>query len=134
MFSKVKKHADSIGAIGALLCIVHCLLFPIILTAGLFSKSLYTGPGWELLDWLFVGLALVAVLFSTRQLRSVYLRVAFWLVFSLFSVSVLLHDYSAFFLYLSVGASVLLMILHGISYRRKHQHQTPSSYEIRKAC
>lgn len=133
MFFKIKKHADSIGAIGAALCIVHCLLLPIILTIGLFSESWYAGSTWELLDWLFIGLALVAVLFSTRQLHSLYLRTAFWLAFALFSVSVLLHDHSAFFLYLSVGASLLLMLLHGVSYRRKHQHQTPPSYEVRKA-
>lgn len=115
--SALRKNADLLGMSSSVLCILHCLLLPLLLLAGSFSDHLHR---WALLDYTFILLAGVAVFFSTRPLKSSRLRVGLWLSWLGFSVAILLHAHYAVALYASVFSSLLLAFFHFASYRAKH--------------
>ena len=115
--SVLRKNADLLGIGSSVLCIIHCLLLPVMLLAGSFSGHLHR---WALLDYVFVVLAGVAVFFSARQLKSNPIRIGLWLSWLGFSVSILLHEQYTEALYASVFSSVLLAFFHLASYRVNH--------------
>lgn len=115
--SAFQKNADLLGISSSVLCIIHCLLLPVLLLVGSFSDHLHR---WALLNYAFILLAGVAVFFSTRQLPHSRLRVGLWLSWLSFSLAILLHAQYAEALYASVFSSLLLAFFHLASYRAKH--------------
>ena len=109
-----QKGADLVGISSSILCIIHCLLFPLLLVAGNFTDH------WHSVDYVFILLAGVAVFFSARRLSNVFIRTGLWIGWVGFSAAILLHGQYAEALYASVLASVLLAFLHIASYREKH--------------
>lgn len=88
-----------------------------LIFAGNFSEYRHR---WELLDYAFILLAGVAVLFSARRLRSQSIRTGLWVSLLGFSASVLLHEVHIAALYASLFFSLLLIFFHLASYRAKH--------------
>ena len=115
--------ADSLGVISSLLCLIHCVMLPIMVVGGIVHED--WGGHTHTLDYVFVALALVAVFFATRHSHSKKIRVGLWVGIGWFSVSILLHDVSPIALYSSVLASCVLVLLHVLNFRSHHlaQHQ-----------
>lgn len=121
-FSKLYPHADLIGVVSALLCLIHCVAVPVLLVLGALSEGLWAHTA--VLDYLFIVLALMAVYFATRnQETTLPVRIGLWSSTALFSLAILLHDWFAFALYLSVAASIALLVFHAINYRHRHVHE-----------
>lgn len=115
--SSWRKHTDLVGIVSAVLCIVHCLLLPVLVLAGSLSGEAHR---WEWLDYGFIGLATVAVFYATRRLESVFLRRGLWFSLLCFSASIIFHEHHPAALYVSVASSLLLVLFHIGSYRQKH--------------
>ena len=115
--SSWRKHSDLIGIGSSVLCIIHCLLLPVLVLAGSLSGEAHR---WEWLDYSFIVLATVAVYSATRRLRSRFLRRGLWLSLLCFSGAILFHEHHPAALYVSVFSSLLLVIFHIGSYRKKH--------------
>lgn len=83
--------ADWLGLSGSTLCLLHCLASPIVFGAAV-------AAGWHVawLDWLFAGIALVAVAHTARTTTLPLVRhllVGGLVVFALgFGADALLHD------------------------------------------
>lgn len=116
------RRADIVGIISAGLCVVHCLLVPILLIVGVVSGQLTAY--WEYLDYVFIALAGTAAYLATRHDSDPALSRWMGGTFLVFTVALLLHDYSAVALYVSVAASFGLAALHLIHYRRRHHNRT----------
>lgn len=117
------KKADTIGILSSLLCVVHCLMLPVLVLGGLLHEEWALHAEW--VDYLFILLAVGAVFFASRQADTYSLKVGMWLTVSWFSLSILLHDMFATALYSSMAASVVLVVLHSINFRQhQQQHQT----------
>lgn len=112
------RQADILGMFSAILCIIHCLLVPILLIAGLASGS-FSGL-WEYLDWLFIALAWTAVYTATRHETNRRLARFMWITVSVFSITLLLHEHWVLALYLSMVSSAVLASLHFIHFQKKH--------------
>ena len=112
-----RNRADLIGVGGSILCIVHCLVLPVLVLTGAWAGS---EGHWESLDYFFILLAVLAVYFSVRDLAHPLIRLGLWLSWVGFSVSILLHEAYPKALYASLGFSLVLMLFHGASYRYKH--------------
>lgn len=110
--------ADTIGIFSSILCLIHCLLLPVLILGGLLNEEWSTHSEW--VDYLFILLAVGAVFFASRQSHMYVLKVLMWAVVSWFSVSILLHDIFEAALYSSMAASVALVVLHTINFRH-HQ-------------
>ena len=81
-----QRRADVVGISSAILCIVHCLVLPLLLVVNNFTDH------WHSADYVFILLAGVAVFFSARHLSSPLVRTGLWVSWLIFSVAILLHD------------------------------------------
>ena len=115
--SSWRKNSDLIGIGSSVLCIIHCLLLPVLILAGSLAGDTHR---WAWLDFVFVFLATLAVYYSTRRLKSAWLRRGLWLTLLVFSVAIVFHEHHPASLYVSVASSLLLVALHIGSYREKH--------------
>lgn len=100
--------ADYIGVAGSVLCLVHCLITPVLALGSSLSIDHNEAGGW--LDYLFILVNGLAVFFATREHRSPALRLFLWGSFALFSVSLLLeHEFAGFKILGYVGSGLLIL-------------------------
>lgn len=116
--SKIK--ADTLGIVSALLCLVHCILLPLLIMGGIMSDYWADHTHW--MDYLFILLALAAVYFASRSTRESGLRYWMWGSAIWFALSILLHDMYQLAIVSSALASVVLVITHMINFRKHLIH------------
>src|SRR5690606_25238618 len=124
MLQRIKQltmsKSDLLGISSSLLCLLHCLAFPVMLSAGyLFNYSLQ--GHWHGTDYLFVVLGLVAVWASARKTSFLALKLAFWLAILVLSLLILFHGQWSGMIYISVSDSLLLFVLHIIHCRSQYK-------------
>ena len=124
MLQRIKQltmsKSDLLGVSSSILCLLHCLAFPVILSTGYLYNYSLSGH-WHGMDYLFVALGLVAVWASARKTSFPGLKLAFWLTISVFSLSILFHDQWSWMIYISVCASLVLIALHIIHWRSHYK-------------
>ncbi|MDX1907162.1 MAG: MerC domain-containing protein [Bacteroidia bacterium] len=117
--------ADTLGAGSALLCLVHCIVAPIYLGAGAHLQSLepesltpfWLHEGW---DFVFLGIGLIAVWFSSRHTHRRSLRYLMWGSYAALVMAIVFEAYEGWFSSLVYVASVSLIVSHLLSFRRRH--------------
>lgn len=124
MLQKIKQltmsRSDLLGVSTSLLCLLHCLAFPVVLSTGyLFNYSLQ--GHWHGTDYIFVLLGMVAVWASARKTPFLALKLAFWLAILVFSLSILFHDRWSWMIYISTSASFVLIVLHILHWRSHYK-------------
>ncbi|MGY6558083.1 MAG: MerC family mercury resistance protein [Nitritalea sp.] len=72
---------------------------------------------WHALDYFFVFIALLAVHQSSQKTASKSIKLLLWSAFSVFGLSVLLHEAYPWLLYLSLSASLLLVYGHYLRWK-----------------
>jgi hypothetical protein len=117
-FSGIAQKSDWVGIFSSAGCILHCLAMPLLIY--LSGSALHRNePEW--LDYLFVGLAAVAVYYSVRQSHLLGIRLLLIFAWLLFSLSVILQSvFSPAGLLMYVG-SVALIAGHIINLRHCRQ-------------
>jgi hypothetical protein len=111
----LRKNSDLLGIISAGLCLIHCIALPVFLL-GTLSAGLVLS-NWHWLDFIFIALACVAVYFSTKKTASVLIKTGMWTSVTIFAIALLSHEISVYAQYISIAASVALMLLHFINIR-----------------
>src|SRR5690606_41552005 len=95
MLQKIKQlsvsKSDLLGISSSILCLIHCLAFPVILSAGYLLNYAQNGH-WHGLDYLFIVLSMIAVWVSAWTTTIPALKIAFWLALFIFSSSILSYD------------------------------------------
>jgi hypothetical protein len=131
MNGRMKAHffsqkADYIGITGSVLCLIHCIATPfLLLTSSVLRENNTIQAGFLSLDYVFIGVNIVAVYFATRHQTIPAIRMALWCFLVLFTVALLLEDRSPVFEYLGYAASLGLVTTHlaNIRYcRTRHSH------------
>ena len=124
MFMKVDldKKADYLGIVGSVLCIVHCLVTPVLIMTSTLLKNDLVRTSFVGLDYIFIGVNAVAVYFATRHATSPVIKTALWGFLGLFSVALLLESNSRLFEYLTYAASAGLVVTHVLNLRQHRQH------------
>ena len=74
------KKSDTIGAIASTLCVIHCLVTPLLFAAQSYLAVQYEAISfwWKNLDFLFVAISIVAVYRSVKKSTNIYLKYALW--------------------------------------------------------
>jgi hypothetical protein len=111
------KNADLIGLTSSFLCIVHCLVFPVLIALSYFSVSMEVFEHWHALDYIFILLSFFAVRYAVSRTAKSAMKMAFWITFLVFSAALLAHEALPWMLLVSLSASLVLMVLHVINYR-----------------
>ncbi len=118
-------NADYVGITGSILCIIHCIVTPILAVSSslLFKDSLL--EGMHLLGYIFILINGVAVYYATRHSHSARLNQFLWVAFSIFAASIVLEEVSEVFHYTGYLGSFLLIVGHSLNLyicRREHKH------------
>ncbi|MBC3787928.1 MerC domain-containing protein [Spirosoma utsteinense] len=117
----LRQKADYVGITGSLLCIVHCLVTPVLVMTSTLLKHDTLRVGFLSLDYLFIGINILAVRSASRH-TSMPIKTMLWTCLALFSAGLLLEDIHEGFEYLAYIASLSLVITHlaNIRYCRTH--------------
>ncbi|WP_461098536.1 MerC domain-containing protein [Spirosoma luteolum] len=119
------RKADYIGITGSILCLIHCLVTPVLLLSSRLLQNEPLRVGYLSLDYVFIAVNIVAVYFATRHYASALVRRALWSFLTLFAISILLEDTAPLFEYLGYVASAGLVFTHLINIRQhrlEHSH------------
>ncbi len=114
--SWLKRNADLIGFYSSMACMVHCIVLPVIITMSIFSINGF-GEHWHTLDYIFIGLSFLAVLYASKRSANPTIRMGLWFSFAIFSFALMAHEVAHWMLFISLAASVSLMVLHIVNYR-----------------
>jgi hypothetical protein len=121
----LSRKADYIGITGSVLCMIHCIITPLLLMSSSLLDVDALRFGYLSLDYVFIGINVVAVYFATRHFASPTVKACLWSFLSLFTVAILLEDVNEVFEYMGYVASAGLVITHLVnirSHRLQHAH------------
>jgi hypothetical protein len=121
----LSRKADYIGITGSVLCIIHCLITPILLMSTALMKHDELRFGYLSLDYVFIIVNIIAVYFATRHHASPVIKRALWGFLTLFAVAIVLEDTNELFEYLGYAASAGLVVTHLVNIRQhrlQHAH------------
>lgn len=114
----LSRKADYIGITGSVLCIIHCLVTPVLLVSSSLLQNSPLRAGYLSLDYIFIGINAVAVYFATRHVVSVSLKRSLWGFLAVFSIALVLEHTIPFFTYVAYAASAGLVISHLVNIRQ----------------
>lgn len=116
-----QSRADYLGITGSVLCIIHCLITPLLVITSTLLTHNSLRVGFLSLDYLFILINIGAVWSASRQ-ASTRIRGALWAFLSLFAIGLLLEDIHEGFEYVAYAASLGLVITHLINIRQCRAH------------
>lgn len=115
------QSADILGISASLLCMIHCLAFPVMISLGYIFKFSddhdHVHEHWHWMDYFFVILAIWAVYNAAKNTHSKRIKIALWIGVLFFSIAILLHDLNPFMIVISIAASLALLIIHIINWK-----------------
>lgn len=107
---KFNTTSDTIGAFTSTLCLIHCLLSPLVFVLLIGGTTAW----WGLIDYLFLGIALVAIYYSAQKTVLPWMPIALygsWLLLAFFILNERFHilhlDHAVIFL-----PTISLVALH----------------------
>lgn len=119
------QSADMMGISASVLCMIHCLVFPVLISFGYMAR--YSGEHehehghdhfhWHWMDYFFIILAIWAVFNAAKNTHSKRIKIALWTAVLIFSVAILLHEWNSWMIAVSVLASLALIIIHIINWK-----------------
>jgi len=98
--------ADKLGIASAILCIIHCLAAPLLLTMGI---SFLHNP---VIALLFIIIAFISIYKTTKGSLFNKLSIILWIAFCGFVLSIILEERSKIFKYTMYLSSIILIIGH----------------------
>ncbi|MBT32929.1 MAG: hypothetical protein CMO01_25000 [Thalassobius sp.] len=116
-----RKYADQIGISGSIICLLHCVFFPLL---GILGTSAATGVhDHEHIflgdDFLFVLIGIIAVYYAAKNTPNRKIKLSLWFFIGLFSVSLItsesIETYS-WLTYLSHISAAGLVITHAYNF------------------
>jgi membrane-associated HD superfamily phosphohydrolase len=107
--------ADKLGAISAMLCIVHCLAVPSLLTMGI---GFLDNP---IIAFLFISIAFLSIYKATKGKLFKGIGIFLWVAFIGFVTSILLEERAEIFEYLMFFFSISIVLghLYNMKYCKK---------------
>jgi len=131
--------SDYIGIISATICLIHCIIVPIIFAYYVHDHSSHShsfGSGVEgshghhhlgsfgffKVDFIFLAIGLVAIIFSSRHTSSKWIRFMMWTSYVILVCSVLMEEVNIFFQVTLYAASVGLILAHVFNLKHLRLH------------
>lgn len=111
--NKIKTHlrADYLGILSAGLCLIHCILLPIVFAwrAVSFEHEIEGAFKW---DYIFLIFSFYAVLQAAKHTMFPAIKWILWISFSILATSVFLENYAKVFEYIIIFTSLFLIVVH----------------------
>ena len=120
--SSIRSHSDLFGAFASGLCMIHCLITPLIFIAHATTANCADlGPfWWKMIDWSFLLISFVAIYFTAKFTISKWIPCALYISWVLLAI-LLINEAAQFF---SLPHAVLYVPALGLTvlhlYNRKY--------------
>jgi len=103
--------ADLIGASASLLCLLHCIIAPLLFLAqaSLSSQHLDVPIWYRVIDYVFLIISFLAIVYSIKSTTKVWIKRAFWLSWIVLTSAILNESFGL------VYASELVVYLPALS-------------------
>ena len=128
-FHFFRQWSDYVGIFSAFVCLLHCLAAPVLLALG--SQVQHHHLFDESWNYLFLGIGLVAVWFSSQHSDRKWMKVVLWSTFGLLAIGVFFESMAEWFDLVIYASSIALITAHLINLR-KHLHEAKISKLDRK--
>ncbi len=114
------KNSDYLGVISSLVCLAHCILTPLLFLSQATIVSHEVPMIWQLLNYIFITLSFIAVYFSSKKTTKIFIKMGFWINWSLLFLCILNESIEAFsvpelFMYI-FAASLCLLHIYSLKY------------------
>jgi len=107
---------DSIGSIASILCLIHCIATPFIFITQACTMSCCAGAPtwWQSIDYIFVVISFFAILRSTQTSSNKIIKIALWITWFLFFISIMNKAIQLFYINQNItySAGITLALLH----------------------
>ena len=135
----LKKYADQIGIAASSLCLVHCLLMPVLMAVWLEKDTCVAGgkgcirEGGFNYDYLFLAFSGLAIWLASGHCQKQWLKRLMWTCFGLLTAGVLLEPHLAGAHLATFPAAIGLAVAHLLNWQTcrhcnpAHHHLTSSS-------
>ena len=92
---KLSLPFDTIGIIAGTLCTIHCIATPFLFIAKACSTTCCADAPvwWIMIDYLFLFISFVSIFFINKALNIKWLKISFWLSWTLLLLSILDHSF-----------------------------------------
>lgn len=117
MIKKLPYVSDRVGIIASVVCLVHCLIFPVLVILRI-PLSEWLHEFWHSLEYIFLAISFVAVFFSARSTVKPWMRYFLWTSFFALAASILLKHYEAVFDTVAIAAALILITAHILNIRQ----------------
>jgi len=121
IYSQKILNSDLLGALVGSLCLIHCLATPLLFVAKACSTSCCSDSPiwWKAIDYFFILISFIAIVFSTKKLIKKWLVIALWSSWFLLLITILSEAlgiglFPTSFIYLP---SVLIIAFHYYNIR-----------------
>lgn len=120
----LRHKADYFGITGSVLCLIHCLVTPVLVMTSTLLSHESLRVGFLSLDYVFIAINIVAVWSAARHTSRAIAR-SLWGFLGLFTLGLLLEPTHDAFAYLAYAASLGLVGTHIANIRHcrnNHAH------------
>lgn len=111
---KLRIKSDWLGISAAGLCLIHCMVFPIIVLAGGAINEEFHDK-WHFLDFIFLAIGFIAVRYSSRSTHYTWIKWMMWITYITLSLALIFRESLYWLEYLSYAASLGLITVHIIN-------------------
>lgn len=115
------QSADMMGISASVLCMIHCLAFPVMVSLGYMARysddHAHDHIHWHWMEYFFITLAVWAVFNAAKNTHSKRIKIALWTTVFIFSFAILLHDWNPWMMAVSIAASISMIIIHIINWK-----------------
>ncbi|MEM9919501.1 MAG: MerC domain-containing protein [Bacteroidota bacterium] len=118
----INDRSDMFGAFASGLCLIHCLVTPLIFVAQACTTSCCaTGPTWwGMIDYLFLGISIIAIYYSAKSTSIKWMPIALYASWLLLAICILNERFGLFHVnqFVNYVPAIGLVGLH--LYNRKY--------------
>ncbi len=117
MLKKLPYISDRVGIVASVVCLVHCLIFPVLVLMRV-PLSEWLHDFWHSLEYIFLIVSFGAVYISARNTPKLWMRFFLWFAFAALAASVLLKHFETVFDVLAIAAAFVLIAAHIINIKQ----------------
>jgi hypothetical protein len=89
MINKLVTKSDTFGAFASSLCLVHCIVTPILFAIQPIAAQTEGAPiWWKSLDYIFLIISFFAVLWSAKNTSKTWMKYALWISWLLLTLAI----------------------------------------------
>jgi Ca2+/Na+ antiporter len=113
MINKLSINSDTVGAIASSLCLLHCIVTPLIFIIQPLVADTGAPSWWKSMDYVFLLLSFFAVYWSAKNTAKVWMQYALWSFWLALTIAILnekleMFSWSEFSIYIPALGLVFL--------------------------